>query len=129
LTRGHIIAPDKSSKKVAAKFFILQGGAEPLSSAPVWAEPSQLLIGMWPWPKIMCLWANKAAKLRYIESVSYGEWEIEVSGQRAILGITLPYSLAPRPNDAKFPDCRLRWPTMRQLLILSADNLHDRIFS
>jgi hypothetical protein len=40
---------DKSapSKKVAAKVFILQGGAEPFSSAPVWAEPSQLLIGMW----------------------------------------------------------------------------------
>ena len=39
--------PDKSSsKKVAAKSFILQGDAEPLSSAPVWAEPSQLLIGM-----------------------------------------------------------------------------------
>jgi hypothetical protein len=34
-----------SSKKVAANLFILQGGAEPLSSAPVWAEPSQLLIG------------------------------------------------------------------------------------
>jgi len=27
--------------------FILQGDAEPLSSAPVWAEPSQLLIGKW----------------------------------------------------------------------------------
>ena len=41
-------SPDKSaSKKVAAKSFILQGDAEPLSSAPVWAEPSQLLIGMW----------------------------------------------------------------------------------
>jgi hypothetical protein len=36
-----------SPKKVAANLFILQGGAEPLSSAPVWAEPSQLLIGMW----------------------------------------------------------------------------------
>jgi hypothetical protein len=36
-----------SSKKVAAKSFILQGDAEPLSSIPVWAEPSQLLIGMW----------------------------------------------------------------------------------
>ena len=32
---------------MAAKLFILQGGAEPLSSVPVWAEPSQLLIGMW----------------------------------------------------------------------------------
>jgi hypothetical protein len=32
---------------VAANLLILQGGAEPLSSAPVWAEPSQLLIGMW----------------------------------------------------------------------------------
>jgi len=40
--------PVKSSpKKVAAKLFILQGGAEPLSSAPVWAEPSQLLLGNW----------------------------------------------------------------------------------
>src|ERR1700676_2246675 len=37
---------DKSaSKKVVTKLFIL--GAEPLSSVPVWAEPSQLLIGMW----------------------------------------------------------------------------------
>src|SRR5580693_358077 len=36
-----------SPKKVAAKLFILQGGAESLSSAPVWAEPSQLLIGSW----------------------------------------------------------------------------------
>jgi hypothetical protein len=42
-------SPVKSaSKKVAAKSVILQGGTEPLSSAPVWAEPSQLLIGMWP---------------------------------------------------------------------------------
>ena len=42
------IGPGKSSpKKVAAKSFILQGDADPLSSAPVWAEPSQLLIGMW----------------------------------------------------------------------------------
>jgi hypothetical protein len=41
-------APEKSaSKKVAAKLFILQGEAEPLSSVPVWAEPSQLLFGMW----------------------------------------------------------------------------------
>jgi hypothetical protein len=31
---------DKSSpKKVAAKVFILQGGAEPLSSVPVWRSP------------------------------------------------------------------------------------------
>jgi hypothetical protein len=36
-----------SSKKVAANLLILQGGVEPLSSAPVWAEPTQLLIGMW----------------------------------------------------------------------------------
>ena len=36
-----------SPKKVAAKLFILQGGAKTLSSVPVWAEPSQLLIGMW----------------------------------------------------------------------------------
>jgi hypothetical protein len=34
-------------KEVAAKSFILQGDAEPLSSAPVWAEPSQLLLGNW----------------------------------------------------------------------------------
>jgi hypothetical protein len=34
-------------KKVAAKSFILQGDAEPLSSVPVSAEPSQSLIGMW----------------------------------------------------------------------------------
>jgi hypothetical protein len=34
-------------EKVAAKLFILQGGAEPLSSVPVWAEPSQLLHGNW----------------------------------------------------------------------------------
>jgi hypothetical protein len=41
------IPPEKSrSKKVAAKLFILQGGAEPFSFAPVWAELSQLLIGM-----------------------------------------------------------------------------------
>jgi hypothetical protein len=39
---------EKSSpKKVAANLLILQRGAELLSSAPVWAEPSQLLIGMW----------------------------------------------------------------------------------
>jgi hypothetical protein len=39
---------DKSaSKKVAAKVFILQGAAKPLSSVPVWAEPSQLLLGNW----------------------------------------------------------------------------------
>jgi hypothetical protein len=42
-------SPDKSSpKKVAAKLFILQGDREPLSSVTVWAEASQLLIGMWP---------------------------------------------------------------------------------
>jgi hypothetical protein len=47
-------SPEKSSpKKVAAKSFILQGDAEPLSSAPVWAESSHSLIGMWPWPTIM----------------------------------------------------------------------------
>jgi hypothetical protein len=41
-------SPEKSaSKKVPAKLFILQGTAKPLSSVPVWAEPSQLLIGMW----------------------------------------------------------------------------------
>ena len=40
-----------SSKKVAAKSFILQGDAEPLSSVPVWAEPSQLLIGMYGPPR------------------------------------------------------------------------------
>jgi hypothetical protein len=34
-------------KKVAANLLILQGCAEPLSSAPVWAEPSQLLLGNW----------------------------------------------------------------------------------
>jgi hypothetical protein len=36
-----------SSKKVAVNLLILQGGAVPLSSAPVWAEPSQLLLGNW----------------------------------------------------------------------------------
>jgi hypothetical protein len=36
-----------SPKKVAAKLFNFQGDAKPLSSAPVWAEPSQLLIGLW----------------------------------------------------------------------------------
>jgi hypothetical protein len=41
-------SPEKSSsKKVAAKLFILQESAEPLFSVPVWAEPSQLLFGMW----------------------------------------------------------------------------------
>jgi hypothetical protein len=44
-------SPDKlSSKKVAANLFILQGDAEPLSSALVWAEPSQMLIGIWKFP-------------------------------------------------------------------------------
>jgi hypothetical protein len=44
------MSPGKSvPKKVAAKLFILQGSAKPLSSAPVWAEPSQLLLGMWAW--------------------------------------------------------------------------------
>jgi hypothetical protein len=38
-----------SSKKVATKSFILQENAEPHSSVPVWAERSQLLLGMWPW--------------------------------------------------------------------------------
>ena len=43
---------DKSPpKKVAAKLFILQGGAAPLSSVPVWAEPSQSLLGMWDSPQ------------------------------------------------------------------------------
>ena len=36
-----------SSKEVASKLFNLQGGAEPLSVVPVWAQPSQLLTGMW----------------------------------------------------------------------------------
>jgi hypothetical protein len=37
---------DKSaSKKEAAKSFIRQRITEPLSSAPVWADPSQLLVG------------------------------------------------------------------------------------
>ena len=47
--RQRLPSPDKSaSKRVAAKLFILQGGAKPLSSAPVWAEPSQLFLGNWP---------------------------------------------------------------------------------
>jgi len=33
---------------VAVKLIILQEGEEPLSSDPVWAEPSQLLIGTYP---------------------------------------------------------------------------------
>jgi hypothetical protein len=36
-----------SSKKVAVKLLILQGGEEPLSSDPVWAELSQSLFGNW----------------------------------------------------------------------------------
>jgi hypothetical protein len=32
---------------VVAKLLILQVGAEPLSSVALWAEPSQLLVGMW----------------------------------------------------------------------------------
>lgn len=36
-----------SSTEAAAKLFILQGGAEPLSSVAVWAEPSLLLLGYW----------------------------------------------------------------------------------
>ncbi len=43
------VGPVKSApNKVAAELFIPQGGAEPLSSVPVWAEPGQLLIGIWP---------------------------------------------------------------------------------
>jgi hypothetical protein len=76
----------------------------------------------------MCFWANKVAKLGHIESVSYGEWEIEISGQRAKLGITIPYSFTPRPKDAKFADGPVGRTTMCQLLMLKADNLHDRIF-
>jgi hypothetical protein len=37
--------PDEAApKKVAAKLFILQGGAQQLSSLPVWAERIQLLL-------------------------------------------------------------------------------------
>lgn len=36
-----------SSKKVAAKLFILQGDAEPLSSGSVGVETRQLPIGVW----------------------------------------------------------------------------------
>jgi hypothetical protein len=50
LATGTSAATDKSSpKKVAVKSFVLQKGVRPLSSAPVWAEPSQLLFGMWLW--------------------------------------------------------------------------------
>jgi hypothetical protein len=57
---GSGIAPDKSaSKKVAVKLFIFHTGAEPLSSAPVWAEPSQFLIEM-------CLFEVVAARRRYL---------------------------------------------------------------
>jgi hypothetical protein len=45
-TPGASLYIASSPKKVAANLFILQGGAEPFSSAPVWAEPSQLLLGM-----------------------------------------------------------------------------------
>jgi hypothetical protein len=46
---GSRVGPVKSvPNKVAAELFIPQGGAEPLSSVPVWAEPGQLLIGIWP---------------------------------------------------------------------------------
>jgi hypothetical protein len=45
-----LVKPEWSPKKVAAKSFILQADAAPLSSAPVWAEPSQMLIGMWDFP-------------------------------------------------------------------------------
>jgi hypothetical protein len=34
-----------ASKKVAANLFNLQGGAEPLASVPVWAQPGRLVIG------------------------------------------------------------------------------------
>ena len=46
---GSRVGPVKSApNKVAAELFILQGGAEPHSSVPVWAEPGQLLLGIWP---------------------------------------------------------------------------------
>jgi hypothetical protein len=47
---GPILICESSPKKVAAKLLIFQGGAKPLSSVPVWAEPSQSLIGMWEFP-------------------------------------------------------------------------------
>jgi hypothetical protein len=53
---------------VAVKLFILQGDAEPLSSAPVWAEPSQLLIGMW-------LFAPQSF---WLEIVLEAQWTSEV---------------------------------------------------
>ena len=44
---GRLPPEQPSPEKVAVKLFILQGEAEPLSSVPVRAEPSQLLLGNW----------------------------------------------------------------------------------
>jgi hypothetical protein len=40
----NLFTPDGVFTKAAAKLFNLQGGAEPLSSVPISAQPSQLLI-------------------------------------------------------------------------------------
>lgn len=47
-TVGASLYVASASKKMAAKLFILRGDAEAHSSTPVGAEPSQLLVGMWP---------------------------------------------------------------------------------
>jgi len=69
---GLLIPADKF-KKVAANSFILQGGVEPLSSAPAWAEPSQLLIGMWLSALGIVLPHNGMVRRGFLEVVEFEE--------------------------------------------------------
>jgi hypothetical protein len=70
---------------------------------------------MWPWPAILCFWANKATQFGHIESGSYGEGEIEVSGQAAKAGIRLRYSFTSGSKATTFADDRLAPPDAHQL--------------
>jgi hypothetical protein len=74
---------------VAAKLFILQGGTEPLSSVPVWAEPSQSLIGMWA----------RTISFRTIRDVAPRARGLPVFGHPMSLGLSWDYQKVERGDQ------------------------------
>jgi hypothetical protein len=139
-------SPEKSSpKKVAAKSFILQEDAEPLSSAPVWAEPSQLLIGMW----LFALWTiwphsdnhRSSGVIRHqlsryrdesIQDCSSSGVQSKLSRNRepncqwrCYLGLTATTSTAPGIVRRRIGFCGVRPASRCQSLISSIDQVPD----
>jgi len=73
--KGNWDCPEVHSCLTSSYKFIL--GAEPLSAVPVWAEPSQLLIGMWP--DAFSQWDQRADKLQKSQRADHA-WPWQCSG-------------------------------------------------